>query len=201
MKMRQIYGLLAFALILAPFNAQAFMGSSVFIEPSIGFRNESIKLTNLSLDESEMKAALPVYGLKLGYRSMIGVDLNLAVDYSKGDLEISSMTEKSDFTHQTTSVQLGVNALGLMKMYLGYAIANDFKVSESPNLKGFKLSGPAYIAGLQFKLLPFLNLGAQYNLNQFKKIEGEDFAGNDSIETYFSKIDTQDYSLNLSFSF
>ncbi len=194
-----------FTFLLATFtanNAYAVVGGSSFLfEPSVGYRNETIQFTNKIQIETKMKTALPVYGLKLGYRSPIGVDLNLAGDYSKGKVEISGESDKSDFSHQTASVQLGINALGAMKIYLGYGFLNEFKVEESLTLAAFKLSGPAYIAGLQLKLFPHLNLGAQYNLNQFKKIVGKAYALGDETETYFTKIDTQDYSLYLSLDF
>lgn len=186
---------------LAPHLAKAMMASSFFIEPSVGYRNETIRLTDLSNQQTQMKSALPVYGLKLGYRSAIGVDFNLAGEYSKGKLEIGSLAEKSDFAHQNASVQLGVNALGLLKIYLGYAFLNDFKIDDSTLLTGFKLNGPAYIAGLQLRLFPMLNLGLQYNLNQFNKISGSAYTLGEDTEKYFSKIDSQDYSLYLSLAF
>ena len=188
-------------LILANSNTFAAGSGQFVMEPSVGYRNETVKLTDLVHQEKTLKSAVPVFGLKLGYQSMLGVDLNLAYDFSKGKMEVSSLTEKNDFTHQTSSLQLGISALGQMKIYLGYAFLNDLKLDDSPSMTGFKLSGPAYIAGLQFKLFPHLNLGAQYNLNQFKKITGSAYALSDDSETHFSKIDTQDYSLYLSLDF
>ena len=194
---------MAFFLFLSatPHLVFAAMGSSFFVEPSVGYRNETIRLTDLSNQETKMKSALPVYGLKLGYRSLIGVDLNLAADYSKGKLDISSIPEKSDYLHQTASLQLGVNALGLLKIYLGYAFLNEIKVDDNKLLPGFKLSGPAYLTGLQIRIFPFISLKTQYNLNQFNKISKTTYTLNNSTEKYFNKINSQDYSLYLSLTF
>ncbi len=188
-------------LILSTSTTLAVGAGQFMIEPSVGYRNETVQLTDLLHQETKLKSAVPVYGLKLGYQSMIGVDVNLAYDYSKGKLEVSSVSDKSDFSHQTGSLQLGISALGQMKIYLGYAFVNDFKVENSPSLEAFKLSGPAYIAGLQFKLFPHFNFGLQYNLNQFKKISGKAYPLSEDTETYYSKIDTQDYTIYLSLDF
>lgn len=176
-------------------------GSSLLLEPSIGYRSETIQLTDLLQNETKLKSSSPVYGLKFGYRSPIGVDVNLAYDYSNGKMEVSGDEEKSKFTHQTASAQLGINALGLMKIYLGYAFLNELKLEDTLQRQGFKLLGPAYIVGLQFKILPILSLGAQYNLNQFNKITGSAYGLGDDTEKYFTKIDSQDYSINLSLDF
>jgi hypothetical protein len=190
-----------FLITLAPQLCFALMGTPLMFEPSIGYRNESLKLTDLSKQETQFKSALPVYGLKVGYRSLIGVDLNLAGEYSKGQIEVTGLTEKSDSTHQSASAELGVSALGLLKIYLGYSFMNEFKIENSHSLQGFKLSGPAYLAGLQLKLFPSINLGMQYNLNQFNKISGSAYTLNDSTESYFSKIDSQDYNIYLTLTF
>ena len=65
-------------LILA--NSYTFAaGSGQFMmEPSVGYRNETVKPTDLFQQEKTMKSAVPVFGLKLGYQSMLGVDLNFA---------------------------------------------------------------------------------------------------------------------------
>lgn len=196
---KRLLGLLF--ITLTPQFCFAMMGTQLMFEPSIGYRNESLKLTDLLKQETQFKSALPVYGLKVGYRSLIGVDLNLAGEYSKGQLEVTGLTEKSDYSHQSASVELGVSALGLLKIYLGYSFMNEFKVENSNSLQGFKLSGPAYLAGLQLKLFPYINLGLQYNLNQFNKISGSAYTANDSTESYFSKVDSQDYSIYLTLTF
>lgn len=181
--------------------SQALANPSLLLEPSIGFRNETIHLTDLSQVETKLKSSSPVYGLKLGYHSPMGVDVNLAYDYSNGKMEISGDDEKSKFSHQTASAQLGINALGTMKIYLGYAFLNEVKLDGTSSREGFKLSGPAYLVGLQFKVFSYVNLGAQYNLNQFNKITGSNYTLGDDTEKYFTKIDSQDYSINLSLDF
>jgi len=182
-------------------SSSALANPALLLEPSIGFRNETIKLTDLSQNETRLKASSPIYGLKFGYRSPIGVDVNLGYGYTNGKMEISGDSEKSKFSHQTASAQLGINALGGMKIYLGYAFLNEIKLDGTSSLEAFKLSGPAYIVGLQFKVFSYVNLGAQYNLNQFNKITGPAYSLGDDTEKYFTKIDSQDYSINLSLDF
>lgn len=190
------------ALLLVTNFAQAgVLGNSIFLEPFAGYRSENIKLTDLALSTTEISASQPSFGLKLGYRSLMGIDLNLAGEYFSGSATVTGQSAKSKFTHTTASVQLGVNALGLVKMYLGTAFVNDFKLEDSTALPGLKLSGPSFHAGLQFKVFPLLNLGLQYNLNQFNKVYGTAYTSGDKTETYFSKTDSQDYSIYLSTSF
>lgn len=188
-----------FLILIIAFTAN-FAQASYFAEPFIGYKSETIKLTDLS-STTEIKAELPYYGLKLGYRSPIGIDLNLAGEIFSGQAAISAQTEKNKFTHATASVQLGVNALGLIKMYLGSSFLNEFNLEDSPSLQGFKLSGPSLHAGLQFKFFPLVNIGLQYNLNQFNTITGPAYIGDSKLETYYIKNDTQDYSLYLSTTF
>jgi len=175
--------------------------SSLLLEPSVGFRSETVLLTDLSQNETKLKASSPVYGLKFGYRSPIGVDVNLAYDYSNGKMEVTGESDKSKFTHQTASAQLGINALGLMKIYLGYAFLNELNIDGFLTRPQFKLAGPAYLVGIQFKVFQYVNIGAQYNLNQFNQITGPAYALGDDTEKYFTKIDSQDYSINLSLDF
>lgn len=177
------------------------LGNSFFVEPQLSYKTESIKLTDLSSVLTEIKSSHPSLGFKLGYRSMIGIDLNLFYDYASGNADITGITEKNKFSHTSTSIQLGVNSLGLVKMYLGAALSNEFKVDESLSVQSFKLKGPAYHAGIQIRLMTYANLGLQYNLNQFNKVEGQAFSIDDKTETYFSKIDTQDYAVYLSTTF
>lgn len=188
-------------LFFATTAAYAAPSSSILIEPSVGYRSETIRLTDLSQQETTLNSRSPVFGLKFGYRSPLGVDVNLGYDYSNGKMETSSVNEKNKFTHQTASAQLGINALGAMKIYLGYAFLNELKLEETASVAAFKLNGPSYLVGLQFNVIANLNLGAQYNLNQFKKISGSAYSLGDEIDDYFSKIDSQDYSLYLSLAF
>ena len=137
----------------------------------------------------------------MGYRSFIGVDLNLVGEISSGSATISGLPEKNNYSHKSAGVQLGVNALGLVKMYLGSMFVNDFTVDDSSLVPGFTLSGPSYHAGIQFKAFPFLSLGLQYTLNQYNTVKGTAYGAGDKLETYYSKNDTQDYSIYLATSF
>lgn len=182
--------------------AQAgLLGNSFFIEPYLALNTENSKLTDLSNNTIEIKTSSPSFGLIIGYRSMVGVDLNFFSDVTKGKAEITGLTEKNDYTKTSTGLQLGVNSLGLVKMYIGATLANDFKVEESSQAAETILSGPSYHVGLVLKSLRYLNIGLQYNLNQYNKVKGASYTLGDSTELYYSKIDTQNYLLYISSTF
>ncbi|MFZ3231708.1 MAG: hypothetical protein WA160_15980 [Pseudobdellovibrio sp.] len=181
-------------------HADLMMGST-FFEPSIGYKTESLKLTDKLANETSIQMNTPVYGLKIGYRSMLGIDVNLAGDYASGKASYSPLQEKNSFSHTSVALQLGVSALDLMKIYLGYAFLNDLKIETGLLNSDITLKGPAYQAGVQFKLFSGVFVAAQYNLNQFKTISGKSYTIGDSIEQYYSKLDSQDYSFNISTSF
>ena len=179
-----------------------FAQAGYFIEPYLGAKTVTIKLTDLASSTLEIKSTgVPTFGLKFGYRSLMGIDLNLAGETTSGQASVSNQPEKIKITQTTGTLQLGVNALGPVKMYLGTSFQNDFTLEDSPGLQGFKLSGPSYQAGLQLKLFQSVNLGLQYNLHQFTTIIGPAYAANNKLETYFLKNDSQDYSIYLSTSF
>ena len=181
--------------------ASHFAMAGLFAEPFVGYNSATIKLTDLLTTTTEIKASQPSFGLKLGFRSPIGIDINLAGETTSGQASVSSLVEKNKFTHNSASVQLGVNSLGLVKMYLGSSFLNDFTLDDSSSLQGFKLSGTAFQAGLQFKFFPYMNLGVQCNLNQFSIITGPAYGTDSKVETYYIKTDAQDYSIYLSTSF
>lgn len=179
-----------------------FAQAGYFFEPYLGIKNETIKLTDLASTTSEIKAAsAPTLGLKIGYRSLMGIDVNLAGETTAGHATVSNQPDKIKFSHTMGLLQLGVNALGLVKMYLGTSFQNEFSLDDSPGLQGFKLSGPSYQAGLQLKVFKMVSLGLQYNLHQFTTVTGPAFAPDNKLETYFLKNDSQDYSFYLSTSF
>lgn len=177
----------------------AFAGS--FLEPSIGYRTEVIKLTDKLNNQSEVKTNTPTYGLKLGYRSAAGIDINLAGDYSSGNADRTPLAEKVNFSHKMAAVQMGINALGAMKIYLGYAFLNELNIEKGAFNSDLILKGPAYQAGVQFRLFSAVSIGAHYNLNQFDQVSGSSYLLGEKIDTYFNKLDSQDYSFNLSLTF
>ncbi len=173
-----------------------------FVEPYLGAKTETIKLTDLASSTLEIKSSsVPTLGLKIGYRSQMGIDLNLAGETTSGQATVSGQAEKIKFSHIIGALQLGVNALGLVKMYLGTSFQNEFTLDDSPGLQGFKLSGPSYQAGLQIRLFYMINLGLQYNLHQFTTITGPAYAADNNLETHYLKNVSQDYSIYLSTSF
>lgn len=190
--------LISFLLVAASFTSAK---ADVFFEPSVGYRSESLKLTGKTMPDTKATMGTPVFGAKLGVRTALGVDINLAADYSTGKAEITPLTEKNTFSHRTIAAQLGISAMGVMKIYLGYGFSNELTINEGLLNSDMKLNGPAYQAGLQFRFLPWLNVGAQYSLNQFRTIEGKNYTTGDSIDQYYGKVDSQDYSFTLSMDF
>lgn len=190
------------ATLLLTLQANAgILGSSVFIEPSLGYKVESTKLTDLALTTTEIKTAAPAFGLKLSYRNASGVELALGGEYVKGSASISNLNDKNEFSKSTAGVSIGVNSLGFVKMYLGASFHNEFVIAQSDQIQETKFSGPSYQAGLIFRVLPTLNLGFQYNLNQYNKVKGNTYLLGENTESYYSKVDTQDYSIFISTAF
>lgn len=187
-----------FILLAATSSQAAITPSSIFIEPSIGYRSQIINMTDLTNTTTQIKSVQPNFGLKLGYRSSLGIDLNLTGEYMTGKADVSNQADKTGFSHKSAGVQIGVNSLGLVKMYLGTSFLNDFKLDDNGATPGFTLSGPSFQAGLQFNLFPLVSIGLQYTLNQFDTIKGAAYTADSKTSTYFNKIDTQDYSLYLS---
>lgn len=175
--------------------------ASAFVEPSIGYRTENLKLTDKSNVETKYSMASPVFGLKLGFRSQLGVDVNLAGDYATGKASISPLEEKNNFTHKKVAAELGISALGLMKIYLGYGFLNELKVEEGILNSEITLKGPAYHAGLQFQIFQGVYFTTQYSLNQYRSVEGKSFTNGESTDLYFNKLDSQDFSFTLSMIF
>lgn len=194
--------IISLCLLLTSFNAQAsLLGRHFFLEPLVAYRSENISLTDLTNNLTQIKSSGPSYGAKLGFRSAVGIDLNFVWETFSGKADYTGQPEKINFDHTSTSFQIGVNSLGLVKMYLGTAFQNRFKTKDAATLQSFTLKGPNYQAGLQLKLWKSLNLGAQYNLNQYDEISGSNYTNGSKLNTYFSKIDTQDYILFLSATF
>ncbi len=183
------------------FSARDTWAANYFFEPSVGYRSHTLRLTNLAQSETKISMTAPVYGARLGLRSLMGIDCNLAYEFMAGKAEYYPVVEKNNFSQKTASMQLGINALSLMKIYLGYGFMNELRIEEGVLNSDLKLKGASYQAGLQFKFLPFVELGLQYNLNQFKNIEGKNYLASDSVEAYYSKVDSQDYSVSLSVIF
>lgn len=175
--------------------------SNYFFEPSAGYRSHTLRLTDFSNAETKITMTAPVFGARLGVRSMMGIDLNLAYEYMAGKAEYFPLLEKNNFSQKTAAVQLGINALSLLKIYLGYGFMNELNIEPGLLNSDVNLKGASYQAGLQFKLLSSIELGLQYNLNQFKKIAGKNFMASDLVETYYNKVDSQDYSASLSIVF
>ena len=172
------------------------------IEPSVGYKNSKLKMTDLSNSTTEFQMNGLQYGLKLGVSSPLGITLDVQGLQSQGK---SQMTPDSgfnpEFSHTTGLALIGVSAMGLLKIHLGYIFMNDLELKSTDVFNGFKLKGQGYQAGITTYLFPRIGLSAIYNVNQFNKISGTTYTNGDAIETYLNKIDSQDFGLQLSVLF
>lgn len=181
------------------FTSNANANGSLIIEPGIGYKEESLKLTDLSQDLTKTTMKGPVGSLKLGFLSAAGVSLLLAGEQFTGKAEVEgNATDKPKFTHTVAGFQVGVSAMNAMKIYLGYSPLNKLKFEEAGTLPEMTLSGHTYTAGLMFFPFRYLGLGAQYNIHQFKEVEGPQFSNGKDVDLYFDKIDSTDLSFTLS---
>ena len=174
------------------------------IEPSIGYRQETVKLTDIlpPQNQTEIKMNSPTYGLKLGFTSAMGISFDLAGNRSSGKAEYTpALTESPNYSHNIGSIQVGVNAMGLLKIYLGYIAIDDLEIQTNNFIQGFKMKGHGFQAGLMTFPFQRVGLGIQYNVHQFTEISGANFTNGPDIKNYFDKIDVQDISASISFLF
>lgn len=181
------------------FSAKANGGGAFIFEPGIGYKEETLKLTDLSQNLTKLSMKGPVGSLKVGVQSSAGVSLNLVGEQFSGKAELDpTSTDKPKFTHTIAGFQVGVSAMNAMKIYLGYAPYNKLELKDEGSFTGYTLSGHTYQAGVMFFPFRFIGLGVQYNINQYKEIEGTQFTSGKEVDTYFDKIDSQDLSFTLS---
>ena len=179
--------------------SKANAAGAVIIEPGIGYKEETLKLTNLSNSLTKISMKGPVASLKLGVQSAAGVSLLLAGEQLRGKAEIDgNLTDKPAFTHTIAGFQVGVNAMNAMKIYLGYSPLNTLAFEEEGSFNEMTLKGQTYTAGVMFFPFRYIGLGVQYNVNQFKEVEGPTFTSGKDVDLYFDKIDSTDLSFTLS---
>lgn len=181
------------------FSSNAKAAGAVIIEPGIGYKEETIKLTSLSKSLTKITMKGPVASLKLGVQSAAGVSLLLAGEQLRGKAEIEgNSTDKPDFTHTIAGFQVGVSAMNAMKIYLGYSPLNKLAFEAEGSLQEYTLSGHTYTAGVMFFPFRYIGLGIQYNVNVFKEVEGPQYTASKEVDDHFDKIDAQDLSFTLS---
>jgi len=173
------------------------------IEPGVGYKQEILKLTDKNtqaITKYSMYSGLA--SLKLQMYSGTGVSLGLAGEYSSGKADIMpTVTDRPEFTHFIGSFQLGVSAMESMKLYLGYAPMNELEFKSNLSFTGFKIKGSSYQAGIVFYPLNRFALGAQYNINIYNEISGNNFTLGKDVDLYYQKMDSQDLSFTLSYLF
>lgn len=178
--------------------AKAASGAFI-IEPGIGYKEESLKLTDLSQNLTKYTMTGPVGSLKIGVTSAAGVSLLLTGEQMSGKAKIEgNEIDKPKFTHTIAGFQVGVSAMNAMKIYLGYSPLNKLEFEDAGTVQGLTLSGHTYTAGVMFFPFRFVGLGVQYNINQFKEVEGDQFTSGKEVDTYYDKIDSTDLTFTLS---
>lgn len=182
--------------------AQKASAAFFYITPNVGYKNHAIKLTDVSNAETSVKMSGPVYGLKLGIQTLGGVGFDIAGAYSSGKAtEAAGSTEvESQYKHTTAAAQVSVSA-NLFKIYLGYLFLNNFDYDSYYPSGSAQVKGPGYQVGLAFLITRSISLGAQYEIHQFNQISYDSVGNYEDIKKYFSKIDSQSTSFNLSVSF
>ena len=179
------------------------ISSAVFmIEPSVGYRQETLKTTTISQTESQLKLNAPTFGLKLGFASPIGISFDISGQQTSGKASSEpAVNEEPEFSHTVGSAQVGVSAMGILKIYLGYIFSSELDIKSTPSAEGFKMKGPGYQAGLMTFPFPRVGLGLQYSVHKFNEISGTNYTTGHEVKNYFEKIDNQDVSATLSILF
>jgi hypothetical protein len=203
MLQKKMFGPLVRCFTILGITALSNTSLAVFIiEPSLGYRQETIIATDLLQNETQIKITDPVYGLKMGFTNGLGISFDLAGSLSQGNAEMTpSVQEKPEYTHTMGSAQVGVNAMGILKIYLGYSLMDELEIKTNTSIQGYKLKGQGFQAGLMTFPLPRLGLGIQYNVHQFKEITGAAYTNGSELKNYYDKLDVQDISANFSFLF
>jgi hypothetical protein len=131
---------------------QAARGGGEFVfEPSLGYKEETLKLTDYSENATQINMKGALGGLKIGVQSSAGVSLLLAGEYLTGKAKIDPVTnDEPKFKHTIAGFQVGVTAMNAMKIYLGYAPLNKLEFSYENSVNDFSLTGQTYQAGLMF---------------------------------------------------
>ena len=176
--------------------------SFVHFEPMVGYQFQNLKLVNLTNVSQEFKSDGTVFGAKIGLRTPIGISLDLAGTYSNGKSKPTpALTENPEFTQTVGSLQLGVSALNVMKLYLGTILTSEYQIKANAFTPGFKLNGIGYQAGVVFFVARNWALTVNYNVHQFKKVSGTAYVIGDDIKTYYTTNDLSDLSTFISYTF
>ena len=188
-----------FALVL--FLAQNSF-SFVHFEPMAGYQFQNLKLVSVTNVSQEFKSDGAVFGAKLGLRTPFGISLDLVGTYSNGKAKSTpAMSENPEFTQIVGSLQLGVSAMNIMKLYLGSILSSEYQIKANALTPGLKLNGFGYQAGVVFFISPRWAFTVNYNLHQFKKISGTAYTLGDDVKTYYTTNDLSDLSTLLSYTF
>lgn len=199
MHMKKLFPIICF--LGGSFFAQ-FSFSFVHFEPLAGYQFQTLKLVDLNNSAQEFKSDAPVLGAKFGIKTPFGISLELVGTYAEGTAKSTPVaTQDPNFTQTVGSVQLGVSAMYLMKLYLGYIFSSEYQIKSNALFPGLKLNGNGYQAGLAFYFFKNWSLTLNYNVHQFKKISGPTYLLGDDVKSYYSKSDLTDVSTYLSYSF
>ncbi len=189
---------LILALTLTAQQSHAFF----VISPSLGYKMQTIKLTDTADVDKNVKMSDPTYGLKLGLQSMTGVGFDLSGDYTSGKSKISTSgtEQESNYTHTTAAAQLSV-AASAFKIYLGYVFMNEISLKNDIPANSSKIKGTGYQAGIALALSSSFSLGAEYQIDQFSQINIASVGSFEDIKNQYKKIDSQSTTIILAYRF
>lgn len=176
--------------------------SFVHFEPMVGYQFQNLKLLSVANVSQEFKSDGTVLGAKLGLRTPFGISLDLVGTYSNGKTKSTpTLSENPEFTQIVGSLQLGVSAMNIMKLYLGSILSSEYQIKANTLTPGLKLNGVGYQAGVVLFISPNWAFTVNYNVHQFKKISGAPYTSGDDVKTYYMTNDLSDLSTFLSYTF
>ncbi len=195
-KIKNLVSFFAFALLTQ--QSQAFF----VITPNIGYKMQSLKLSDNADIETDYKMSNPAYGLKLGVQSGSGVGFDISGDYAAGKSRVTTLgvEKEMDYTQTSVAAQLSVSA-NVFRIYLGYVLMNEISFKSNTGGNSYKVKGTGYQVGVGLALTHSISLDVQYQIDLFNKINFESIGSDEDIKVYYKKVDSQSTTVSLTYSF
>ncbi len=174
------------------------------ITPNIGYRNLTLKATDILNNSSETESNNLFYGLKLGLMSGSGINFDIAGSLSSGKAKstLSGFETEQDLNHKIISASLGVTAMNTFKIFLGYIFIDELTIkTPSVPLSQIELTGPGFLVGVGVHMTQSISATLQYDVHQFNQVKLESVGQFQDIKTAYEKLDTQSISLGLGMTF
>lgn len=189
-------------LVIGLFSSNSFAGL-INITPNVGYKNETLKLTDLSGAETQAKMNQPFYGLKVGLMTSTGVSLDVSgqIFSGKGTATQSGIDFETDFNHKAIAALIGVTAMNTFKISIGYILFNELSVKDLSSGTEAAFKGPGYQVGLGINLTQSISANLQYEIFQFNQVQISPSTSYQDIKDVFKSCDSQALSLNVGMSF